>query len=85
VGVASRQRPNHRFYYGKVVKAEIVGERSVRFDLAGSDDRELPLILGLMPVLPKHATKAETFEDTSLAPMIGSGPTWSERSTPAAA
>jgi peptide/nickel transport system substrate-binding protein len=67
-------RPNYRFYYGKVVKVEIVGERSVRFDLAGSDDRELPLILGLMPVLPKHATNADTFEDTSLAPMIGSGP-----------
>ena len=29
--------------------------RTVRFDLGGSNDRELPLILGLMPVLPKHA------------------------------
>ncbi len=57
-------RPNHRTYYSKVAKAEAVGERAVRFDLAGSDDRELPLILGLMPVLAKHAINPETFEET---------------------
>jgi peptide/nickel transport system substrate-binding protein len=67
-------RPNHRLYYGKVARAEIVGERSIRFDLAGSNDRELPLILGLMPVLAAHAIKPETFEETSLVPPIGSGP-----------
>ena len=59
-------RPNHRLYYGKVASAEIVGERAIRFDLAGSNDRELPLILGLMPVLPKHAINPETFEESSL-------------------
>src|SRR6202171_3467657 len=67
-------RPNHRLYYGKVASAAIVGERAIRFDLTGSNDRELPLILGLMPVLPKHAIKPETFEESSLAPPIGSGP-----------
>ena len=46
----------------------------MRFDLGGSDDRELPLILGLMPVLPKHAIDAATFEETTLAKPIGSGP-----------
>ena len=67
-------RPNHRFYYSKVVKAEAAPPNAVRFDLAGSDDRELPLILGLMPILPKHAVDPETFEDTSFKPMLGSGP-----------
>jgi peptide/nickel transport system substrate-binding protein len=67
-------RPNHRTYYAKVAKAEAVGERAVRFDLAGSDDRELPLILGLMPVLAKHAVKPETFEETSFEAPLGSGP-----------
>jgi peptide/nickel transport system substrate-binding protein len=66
-------RPNHRTFYSKVTKAEIVGERSVRFDLPG-DDRELPLILALMPVLAKHAVDPETFEDTSMTPLTGSGP-----------
>ncbi len=67
-------RPNHRAYYSKVVKAEILDARSVRFDLAGSNDRELPLILGLMPVLPKHAVDVATFEHTTFAKPIGSGP-----------
>src|SRR5690242_13833611 len=54
-------RPNYHTYYAKVTKAEPVGPRAVRFDLTGADDRELPLILGLMPVLPKHANDPETF------------------------
>ncbi len=67
-------RPNHRAYYSKVVRAEILDPHTVRFDLTGSDNRELPLILGLMPVLPKHAIDAATFEQTTLAKPIGSGP-----------
>jgi len=67
-------RPNYRTYYVKVAKAEALGERLVRFDLAGSNDRELPLILGLMPVLPRHATNEDTFEETTLKPPTGSGP-----------
>jgi peptide/nickel transport system substrate-binding protein len=67
-------RPNHRFYYGKVAKAVAVGEHAVRFDFADATDRELPLILGLMPVLPRHAVNVDTFEEGSFAPPIGSGP-----------
>ena len=67
-------RPNHRSYYGKVAKAEQIGEHGVRFDLTGADDRELPLILALMPVLAKHAIDPARFEETTFAPPIGSGP-----------
>ena len=67
-------RPNHRQYYSKVAKVEVPDPLTVRFDLSGANDRELPLILGLMPVLPRHATDVATFEQTSLAPLIGSGP-----------
>jgi peptide/nickel transport system substrate-binding protein len=67
-------RPNYRTYYIKVVKAEAIDARTVRFDLTGADDRELPLIIGLMPVLAKHAVNPDTFEDTSFEPLLGSGP-----------
>jgi peptide/nickel transport system substrate-binding protein len=67
-------RPNHRIYYAKVAKAEAIGEQAVRFDLSGSNDRELPLILGLMPVLAKHAVKPDTFEETSFQAPLGTGP-----------
>ena len=67
-------RPNHRQYYSKVVKAEAPDPHTVRFDLEGANDRELPLILGLMPVLPKHAVDVATFEETSMSSPVGSGP-----------
>lgn len=67
-------RPNFRTYYTKVVKAEAIDAHTVRFDLTGADDRELPLIIGLMPILAKHAVNSLTFEDTSFEPLLGSGP-----------
>ena len=67
-------RPNFGIYYSKVVKAESDGARSVRFDLTATNDRELPLIIGLMPVIAKHAIDPKTFENTSFTPPLGSGP-----------
>jgi peptide/nickel transport system substrate-binding protein len=67
-------RPNHRLYYAKVTDAKALDDLTVRFEFGGAADRELPLILGLMPILPKHAVDVETFENTSMAPPLGSGP-----------
>jgi peptide/nickel transport system substrate-binding protein len=67
-------RPNHRQYYAKVAKADALDPLTVRFDLAGANDRELPLILGLMPVLPRHAVDPATFEETTMTGPVGSGP-----------
>ncbi len=67
-------RPNYRTYYAKVAKAEALDARTVRFDFADGSDRELPLILGLMPILAKHAINVSTFESSSLAKPVGSGP-----------
>lgn len=67
-------RPNYRTYYKKVSRAERVSDTEVLFVLESGGDREMPLILGLMPVLPRHAVDPETFEASSLTPPIGSGP-----------
>ena len=68
-------RPNHRSYYKKVRRWRRPDERKVRFTFDGSGDREMPLIMGLMPVLPKHLIDPEHFEKTSSRPApIGSGP-----------
>jgi peptide/nickel transport system substrate-binding protein len=67
-------RPNHRQYYSKVAKAEALDTLTVRFDFGGVPDRELPLILGLMPILARHATDPSTFEETSMTAPIGTGP-----------
>ncbi len=66
-------RLNHRTYYRKVKKAEALDDHTVKFTLDGKD-RELPLILGLMPVLPAHYFANHAFDKTTLKPMLGSGP-----------
>jgi peptide/nickel transport system substrate-binding protein len=66
--------PRYRIYYAKVKTATALSPHTVRFDFGGDTDREMPLILGLMPVLARHATDADRFEETSLTPPIGSGP-----------
>ncbi len=69
-----RGRPNHRNSYKKVVRTERVSDMAVRFVFDASGDREMPLIMASMPVLPKHLLTPETFERTTLAPIVGSGP-----------
>lgn len=63
----------HRAHYKKVLSTERISERAVRMNMDGQD-RELPLILGLMPVLPKHKIDPATFDQSTLMPLLGSGP-----------
>lgn len=66
-------RPNHRSYYSKVIKAQSDNDASITFDLP-KDNRELALIMALMPVLPAHATDRQAFIDGKLERILGSGP-----------
>ncbi len=66
--------PQYRFYYGSVSSAEKLGERRVRFNFSEKNNRELPLIVGQLPVLPKHYWQDRDFSKTTLEPPLGSGP-----------
>ena len=68
-----RGRPNHRLYYSKVSRIERPGPGRVRFFLEGGD-REMPLILGLMPILSEKHFRVHDFDAASLVPPVGSGP-----------
>ena len=67
-------KPNLRSSYGKVKTVTVTDPSTITFSFADGSDRELPLILGLMPILAKHATAIDSFEETSLSPLLGSGP-----------
>jgi peptide/nickel transport system substrate-binding protein len=56
-----------------VARAEATGPRSVRFTF-GEPNRELPLLLGLRPVLQKAQWEGKDFAESSLEPPVGSGP-----------
>jgi microcin C transport system substrate-binding protein len=65
--------PFFRSYYGSVAKVEKLGDRKVKFTFAPGDNRELPLILGQLPVLSKTYWAKRDFEKTTLEPPLGSG------------
>lgn len=72
-------RPNLRLYYNKVKSVDIIGPSSIKFTfekLPDEDryDPELPLLMGLMPILPKHILQGKDFEKLKLEDMVGSGP-----------
>lgn len=66
-------QPYHRSYYKNVSRADVTGPDSIRFTFSG-DNREMPLIIGLMPILPSHRISPDTFERTGFETPIGSGP-----------
>jgi microcin C transport system substrate-binding protein len=70
----TKGHPVYRSYYKHVLKAEKLGERRVRFVFAKGDNRELPVIIGQMPVLSKAWWATREFDKTTLEPVLGSGP-----------
>ena len=72
--LVEKGRPTYASRAKKIDKVEQTGERKVRFTFNELSDREFPLIMALTPILPKHATEYETFDQSTLEPMIGSGP-----------
>jgi microcin C transport system substrate-binding protein len=69
----SKGAPMYRSYYGDVTKVEPEGDRGVRFYFKSADNRELPQILGEMPVLSKKYWADRDFAKTTLDPPLGSG------------
>jgi len=66
-------RPIYRFYYSNVSTAEEVGPRKVKFTFTGGENRELPLIISELTILPKHYWEGRDFSKTTLEPPLGSG------------
>lgn len=61
-------------YYHNVKKAEKTGPRKVKFSFDQAGNRELPMIMGQLPVLPKHYWQGRAFDKVTQDPPLGSGP-----------
>ena len=66
--------PFYRNYYADVSEVIIEDDQTIRFEFGDTNNRELPLILGQLPVLPSHYWKDREFGDNGLTPPVGSGP-----------
>ena len=79
--VLKTNSPFYGAYYRHVTKVEMTGEREITFTFDGPGNRELPQIVGQLPVLPKHwwqgtdknGNKRDVTQ-TTLEPPLGSGP-----------
>jgi microcin C transport system substrate-binding protein len=66
--------PQLRFYYSAVDKAEVLGPLKIKFTFKTGENRELPLIVGEMPVFSKAYWQNHDFEKTTLEAPLSSGP-----------
>lgn len=67
-------RPPYNRRLNRVEKMEKISDLSVKFTFNEKSNREFPLILGLMPILPKHDTDPEGFDTSTMDIPVGSGP-----------
>lgn len=72
--LVTKGHPRFRLYYGGVDKVTAEGPRTVLFAFKPGLNRELPLIVGQMPVLAKHDWDGKDFERTTMTAPLGSGP-----------
>ena len=73
--------PTRQQYYANVKSAEVTGEGEVTFTFDTTGNRELPLIMSEIPVMPKHwwegtdaNGKQRNIGASTLEPPLGSGP-----------
>lgn len=71
--LAEQGLPRYRNAWEKVSKVTRTGERSVRFDFSEAD-KELPLVIGLRPILKQADWEGQDFSASSLRVPVGSGP-----------
>jgi microcin C transport system substrate-binding protein len=79
--VLKKYSPMYASYYRHVIKTEKSGERDIKFSFDATGNRELPTIVGELPVLPKHywegtdsQGRKRDISATALEPPLGSGP-----------
>lgn len=79
--VLKKGNPTYDFYYRDITVVKKIGPHKVKFYFDKTGNKELPLITGQMPIIPKHfwegtdaAGEKRDFFSTKLIPPLGSGP-----------
>ena len=72
--LTQKGHPLYSSYYGNVSKVETPDNLTVTFYFENTTNKELALIIGQLPILPKHYWENKEFNKTSLTPPLGSGP-----------
>ena len=65
--------PVYRQYYAQVDKVEALDDLTVRFDFKPGNNRELPMIVADLAIMPKHYWEGRDFSKTTFDIPVGSG------------
>ncbi|MDJ0832676.1 MAG: extracellular solute-binding protein [Gammaproteobacteria bacterium] len=70
----TKGHPFYRSYFGNVGEPEILGPHRIKLSFEGGENREMPLIIGQLPILSKAWWSTREFDKTTLEFPLGSGP-----------
>lgn len=72
--IKKQGHPKYKSYYRDVVKAEKISDNKVKFSFQNSENKELPLIIGQLPIASKKYYSKVEFNKTTMTAPLGSGP-----------
>jgi len=70
----TKGHPSYKLQLADVDKCEVLGPLRVKFTFKDNTDRELPMLVGGLPILPSKWWATRDFEKPTLEPPLGSGP-----------
>jgi microcin C transport system substrate-binding protein len=66
--------PTYKMAFRDVKEVKKINDYEVKFYFKNNHNRELPVLVSSLPVLPKHYYEKVDFSKTTLTPPLGSGP-----------
>ncbi len=72
--LTTQGHPLYRTYYKNINQVDVIDAHTIRFNFEEGDNRELALIVGQLPILPKHFWENRDFNKTNMQLPLGSGP-----------
>ena len=72
--IEEKGRPPFRNWYAQIKEKSVTAPNRLKLVFENGDNRELPLLVALAPIFSKKHTDAETFDRSTLTPLVASGP-----------
>ena len=72
--ILEKGHPSYKSYYSDIKSIEVIDSYTIKFNFKNIKNRELPIIIGQMKILPKHFWKNKNFNSSGSFIPLGSGP-----------
>ena len=72
--ILEKGHPSYKSYYSDIKSIEVIDSYTIKFNFKNIKNRELPIIIGQMKILPKHFWKNKNFNSSGSLIPLGSGP-----------